>query len=487
MAGVSNRRPAPDKVLIDIARYVADRKIAGARAYRMARYCLTDALGCAFEALDNAECLRLLGPIGPDIVARRGVPIPGTAMRLDPLSATFTLGTMIRWVDSNDAILAAERGHPSDNIAGILAVADYLSRKRAAAGKRPLKMREVLTAIIKAYEIQWALSVENSFTDLGFDHAAITKIATAAVATQLLGGSRADIINAVSNAWADGLTLKVYRQTPNVGTRKNWAGADAACRGVRLAFGALKGEMGIPSVLTAKKYGFYEAIYRGRPFRFAKPYGTDVFNHVLFKTLPADMLSQTAVECAFRLHPLVRDRIGEVKAISIATQAAMISINDKSGPLHNPSDRDHCAQYVIAVGLLHGRLRTADFEDDFAADPRIDRLRDRMTVVEDRRYTRDFYDPAKRAVTTSLQVHFNDGSSTPRVVIEYPIGHPRRRREGMPLLEAKFSLNLARRFPARRVRALLELCGDQSRLEKTAVHVFMNRFARGRARHAGGT
>ncbi len=476
MARMSNRRPAPDKVLVDIARYVVDRKITGARAYRMARYCLADALGCALEALDNPECLRLLGPIGPDMVARRGVPIPGTRMRLDPLSATFTLGTMIRWVDSNDAILAAERGHPSDNIAGILAVADHLSRSAAAAGRRPLNMREVLTAIIKAYEIQWALSVENSFTDLGFDHAAITRIATAAVVTRMLGGLRTEVINAVSNAWADGLTLKVYRQTPNVGTRKNWAGADAACRGVRLAFGALRGEMGIPSVLTAEKYGFYAAIYRGKSFKFAKPYGTDVFNHVLFKTLPADMLSQTAAECAFRLHPLVKDRIGDIKAIRIATQAAMISINDKSGPLYNPSDRDHCAQYVIAVGLLHGRLRTTDFEDAFAADPRIDRLRDKMTVVEDRRYTRDFYDPAKRSVTTAVQVQFKDGSSTPKVVIEYPIGHPRRRRQGMPLLEAKFGNNLARRFPARRVKMLLDLCGNQSRLEKTPVHVFMNRF-----------
>lgn len=476
MPHASNVRPAPDKVLVDIARYVADRRITGAPAYRMARYCLADSLGCALEALDNRDCLRMLGPIGPDIVARRGVPIPGTKMRLDPLSATFTLGTMIRWIDSNDAILAAERGHPSDNIAGILAVADYLSRKRTAAGKRPLKMREVLTAIIKTYEIQWALSVENSFTDLGFDHAAITKIATAAVATHLLGGSRAQIVNAVSNAWADGLTLKVYRQTPNVGTRKNWAGADAACRGVRLAFGALKGEMGIPSVLTAKKYGFYDAIYRGKPFKFAKPYGSDVFNHLLFKTLPADMLSQSAVECAFRLHPLVKDRLGKIKSIAITSQAAMISINDKSGPLYNPSDRDHCAQYVIAVGLMFGRLQTTDFEDDFASNPAIDRLRDRMTLVEDRQYTRDFYNPSKRSVAVSLQVHFKDGSSTPKVVIEYPVGHPRRRREGMPLLEAKFRNNLARRFSAKRVKALLALCSDQARLEKMPVHAFMNRF-----------
>lgn len=475
---LSNTRPAPDAVLVDMARYAARPAVGNGNAYRMARYCLTDSLGCALEALDYAECVKLLGPTVPDVVARHGVPIPGTRMRLDPVSAAFTLGTMIRWVDSNDCILAAERGHPSDNIAGILATADYLSRKRLAARAKPLLMREVLTAMIKAYEIQWTLSVENSFTDIGFDHAAITKIATAAVVTHMLGGTRTDIVNAVSNAWADGLTLKVYRQTPNVGTRKNWAGADATSRGVRFAFGAMKGEMGIPSVLTARKYGFYDAIYRGQPFRFAKPYGTDVINHILFKTVPADMLSQTAVECALRLHPLVVHRLGKIRKITITSQAPMISINDKHGPLHNPADRDHCVQYVVAVGLMFGRLQTSDLEDDFAANPAIDRLRDKMEVREDPRYTRDFYDPEKRSAAAAIQVHFEDGSSTPTVEIEYPVGHPRRHKECMPLLEQKFSANLARRFPARRQSALLALCTDQARLEKTPVNEFMDRFVR---------
>jgi len=464
-------------VLVDMARYVAHRAIASARAYRLARYYLTDSIGCALEALEYPECRKLLGPVVPDVVARHGVPIPGTKMRLDPVSAAFTLGAMIRWVDSNDCILAAERGHPSDNIGGILATACYLNRKRLAPRGKPLVMRDVLTAILKAYEIQWALSVENSFTDLGFDHAAITKVATAAVVTHMLGGSPTQIINAVSNAWADGLTLKVYRQTPNVGTRKNWGGADAASRGVRLAFGAMKGEMGIPSVLTAKKFGFYDAIYKGKPFRFAKPYGTDVIDHVQFKTAPADMLSQTAVECAIRLHPLVKDRISQIRKVAITSQALMIGINDKRGPLYNPADRDHCVQYVVAVGLIFGRLHASDLEDDFASNPELDHLRDKMVVVEDPKYTRDFYNPAKRSAASRIQVLFRDGSSTPTVEIEYPVGHPRRRKECMPLLDTKFRNNLARRYPARRQTALLELCADQARLEKAPVHEFMNRFA----------
>lgn len=473
----SNVRPAPDKVLSDMASYVADRTITNARAYRMARYCLTDSIGCALEALDYPECLKLLGPVVPDVVARHGVPIPGTRMSLDPVSAAFTLGTMVRWVDSNDCILASERGHPSDNIAGILATADHVSRKRLAAREKPLVMHEVLTAMIKAYEIQWALSVENSFTDLGFDHAAITKVATAAVATRMLGGTRADIVNAVSNAWADGLTLKVYRQTPNVGTRKNWAGADATSRGVRLAFGAMKGEMGIPSVLTAKKFSFYDAIYKGQPFRFAKPYGIDVIDHVLFKTAPADMLSQAAVACAFRLHRLVKRRVDDIKKITIASQAPMIGINDKRGPLYNPADRDHCVQYVVAVALIFGRLQSSDLEDNFASNPAIDRLRDKMAVVEDPRYTRDFYDPAKRSAAAAIQVHFKDGSSTPTVEIEYPVGHPRRHKECMPLLDIKFRANLARRYSATRQAALLTLCTDQARLENMPVNEFMDRFS----------
>lgn len=472
----SNVRPPPDKVLVDMASYVVSHKITSVRAYRMARYCLTDSLGCALEALDHAECRKLLGPIVPDIVVRYGVPIPGTQFRLDPVSAAFNLGTMIRWVDSNDCILAAERGHPSDNIGGILATADYLSRARLAEGKQPLTMRDVLTAMIKAYEIQWVLSIKNSFTDLGFDHAAITRVATAAVVTQIIGGSRDQIINAVSNAWADGLTLKVYRQTPNVGTRKNWAGADATSRGVRLAFGALKGEMGIPSVLTAKKYGFYDALYKGQSLKFERPYGNDVIEHILFKSAPADMLSQTAVECAFKLHPLLKYRLNEIKTITITSQEPMIGINDKKGPLHNPADRDHCVQYVVAVGLIFGRLNSADLEDDFAANPLIDRLRKRMKIVENPRYTRDFYDPSKRSSANAIQVHFNDGSCTPNVEIEYPIGHPKRRKEGMSIVENKFRTNLARRYSTKQQTAILRICTDQARLEKTPVNEFVNKF-----------
>lgn len=472
----SSARPGPDKVLVDIANYVDGREIGSARAYHTARYCLLDALGCALEALSYPECTKLLGPIVPGAVISNGARVPGTHFELDPVRAAFNIGAMIRWLDFNDSFTAAEGGHPSDNLGGILATADYLSRTRITEGRPPLVMRDVLIAMIKAYEIQGVLSLENNFTRLGFDHAALVRVASTAVVTKMLGGGREEIINAVSNAWADGLTLKVYRQSPNIGSRKSWAGGDASSRAVMFGLMAVKGEMGYPSVLTAKTFGFYDALFKGKPFKFQRRYGSYVLEHVMFKFVAAGMHGQTAVECALKLHPLVKDRLDEIDAITITSTEKLIGIMDKRGPLNNPADRDHCVQYVVAVGMIHGRLAASDFEDGFAADPRIDRLRAKMKVVENPRYTRDFHAPAKRSSANAIQVRFKDGSSTSKLEVEYPIGHPRRRAEGIPMLEAKFKANLARRLPPKQRAAILALCLDQARLEATPVNEFVDWF-----------
>ena len=471
----TNIRPAPDQALQDIAAYVCDFEIDSANAYRTARYCFNDALGCAFEALEYPDCRRFLGPIVPDISVNHGARVPGTRFELDPVTAAFNLGTMIRWLDSNDCFLAAERGHPSDNLGAILMTADFLSRRRRALGEPPLTMHDVLTAQIKAYEIQGGIGIENSFTRIGCDHAALIRVASAAVVTHMLGGTRDEIISAVSNAWADGLTLKVYRQAPNVGTRKNWAGGDATSRGVQLALLALKGAMTIPSVLTARKFGFYDALYHGSAFQFQRAYGSYIIENILFKFVPADMLTQTAVECALHLHPAVRHRMNDIDSITIMSQEAMIGINDKRGPLHNAEDRDHCAQYVVAVALLFGRLTSPELQDEFAADPAIDALRAKIRIVEDPRYSRDFYDPAKRSSANALHIRFKDGSNTLVHEIEYPVGHPRRRADCLPVMEEKFKRNVARRFRPERLAAILEVCNDQARFEATPVDEFVDR------------
>ncbi len=474
MAEQSNLRPPPDDVLVAIADYVCDYKIENSAAYVTARYCFTDALGCAFEALDYPECTRFIGPVVPDISVKLGARVPGTRFELDPVSAAFNLGTLIRWLDSNDCFLAAERGHPSDNLGAILTTADFLSRRRESAGKAPLSMRDVLTAQIKAYEIQGGIGIENSFTRIGCDHAALIRVASAAVITHMLGGTRDQIIGAVSNAFADGITLKAYRQAPNVGSRKNWAGGDATSRGVKLALLAMRGEITIPSVMTAKKFGFYDALYKGQTFSFQRPYGSYVMENILFKFVPADMLTQTAVECALKLHPLVKDRIDDIESVTIRSQEAMIGINDKTGPLHNPADRDHCAQYVVAVALLFGRLNSPDLEDDFAANPVIDKLREKIKIFEDPRYSKDFYNPDKRSSANAVDIHFRDGSSTPPIEIEYPIGHPRRREECLPVIEKKFKANLARRFTLEQQKIILSLCSNQEIFEKTPVNKFVD-------------
>jgi 2-methylcitrate dehydratase len=471
-APVSNVRPKPDKVLVDIADYVAGHEIRSAEAYNTARLCLMDTLGCGLEALEYPACTKLLGPLVPGMSVSKGARVPGTRFELDPVQAAFNIGAAIRWLDFNDTWLAAEWGHPSDNLGGILATADWLTRNGT-----PLSMREVLTAMIKAHEIQGVIALENSFNRVGLDHVVLVKVATTAVVAQMLGLPRDAVINAVSHAWVDGQSLRTYRHAPNTGSRKSWAAGDATSRGVRLALIAKTGEMGYPSVLTAKGWGFYDVLFKGKPFKFQRRYASYVMENILFKiSFPAEFHAQTAVEAAVQLHPEVKDRLGEIKKIEIVTHESAIRIIDKKGPLSNPADRDHCIQYMAAIGFIKGNLTAGDYEDAVARDPRIDALRAKMSCVENRRYSRDYLDPKKRSIANQLQVFFKDGTATRKVAVEYPVGHRRRRPEGIPLLEAKFRTNLARRFPAERQGAILELCRNQQRLESTPVDRFVDLF-----------
>ncbi len=471
-AHISNVRPKPDKVLELITDYVRDYSVKSAEAYTTARYCLMDTLGCGFEALEYPACTKLLGPIIPGTVVPNGAKVPGTQFQLDPVQAAFNIGAMIRWLDFNDTWLAAEWGHPSDNLGGILATADFASRN----SKTPVPMRDVLTAMIKAHEIQGVLALENSFNRVGLDHVVLVKVASTAVVSRFLGLSYDETLNAISQAWVDGQSLRTYRHAPNTGSRKSWAAGDATSRAVRLALISKTGEMGYPSVLTAKTWGFYDVSFRGKRFRFQRPFGSYVMEQVLFKiSFPAEFHAQTAVECAMSVFQQMKSRgkrAEDIRKIRIRTHEAAIRIIDKKGPLSNPADRDHCIQYMVAVPLLFGRLTAGDYEDAVAADPRIDALRKKMTCVEDKRFTRDYHDPAKRSIANALSVEFDDGTKLDEVVCEYPIGHKRRRKEGMPVLVEKFRTNLARRFPAKQQNAILELCMDAARLEQTPVHEF---------------
>ena len=474
---ISNVRPKPDQVLVDIADYVSKYKIKSAEAYDTARLCLMDTLGCGLEALEYPACTKLMGPIVPGTVVPNGAKVPGTQFQLDPVQAAFNIGAMIRWLDFNDTWLAAEWGHPSDNLGGILAAADWLSRVAVAAGKQPLTMRDVLTGMIKAHEIQGCIALENSFNKVGLDHVVLVKVATTAVVANMLGLTREEIINALSLAWVDGQSLRTYRHAPNTGSRKSWAAGDATSRGVRLALMAAKGEMGYPSVLTAPTWGFYDVLFKGEEFKFQRTYGSYVMEHVLFKiSFPAEFHAQTAAECAMVLHAQVKDRIADIKKITIRTHLSAIRIIDKKGPLSNPADRDHCIQYMVAVPLIFGRLTAGDYEDAVAADPRIDALRDKMVCVEDKGFSRDYHDPDKRSIANAITVEFKDGKKTGEVVVEYPIGHRRRRKDGIPLLVEKFKTNLARRFPEKQRNAILALCQDAKRLEATPVNEFVDMF-----------
>jgi 2-methylcitrate dehydratase len=470
-APISNVRPAPDKVLTDIADYATKYTIGSSEAYDTARYCLMDTLGCGFEALEYPACTKLLGPIVQGTVVPNGARVPGTPFQLDPVQAAFNLGAMIRWLDFNDTWLAAEWGHPSDNLGGILMTADWLSRSR----KNPVLVKEVLAGMIKAHEIQGVLALENSFNRVGLDHVLLVKVASTAVVANMLGLGYDEVVNAVSHAWLDGQSLRTYRHAPNTGSRKSWAAGDATSRAVRLALIARTGEMGYPSVLTAKTWGFYDVLFKGSEFKFQRPFGSYVMEHVLFKiSFPAEFHAQTAVEAAMQLHPVVKNRIEDIAKITIRTHEAALRIIDKKGPLDNPADRDHCIQYMVAVPLLFGRLTAGDYEDEVAHDPRIDLLREKIACVEDKQFTKDYHDPDKRSIANGLTVEFKDGKKLAETLVEYPIGHKRRRKEGMPVLVEKFERNLARRFPPKQQKAILDLCMDQKRLEQTPVNEFVD-------------
>ncbi|MCK0746445.1 2-methylcitrate dehydratase [Chromohalobacter nigrandesensis] len=485
-----NQRPDYDPELQVIADYVLEYRVTGQEALDTARYCLMDTLGCGLLALRFPECTKHLGPLVEGTVVPHGARVPGTQLRLDPVKAAWDIGGIIRWLDYNDTWLAAEWGHPSDNLGGILAIADHLSQKRVAEGEAPLTVRDVLEAMIMAHEIQGVLALENSFNRVGLDHVALVKVASTAVVAKLMGADREQLLAALSHAFVDGQSLRTYRHAPNAGSRKSWAAGDATSRGVRLADIAMRGEMGIPGALSAPQWGFYDVLFsktnkdqqlkpeEDRHFHVSQDYGSYVMENVLFKiSFPAEFHAQTACEAAVTLHPQVKDRLEDIDKVVITTHESAIRIISKEGHLANPADRDHCLQYMTAVPLIFGHLIAEHYEDAFhEAHPAIDRLRDKMEVVEDTRYSREYLEADKRSIANAIQVFFKDGSKTEQVAVEYPIGHRRRRSEGMPLLEDKFCANLATRFPARQCNDILALCGDQARLESTPVHRFVDRF-----------
>jgi len=482
---ISNVRPEPDQVIVDIAKYANEFEINSDEALDTARYCLMDTLGCGLEALSYPACTKLLGPIVPGTIVPNGAKVPGTNYQLDPINAAFNIGAMIRWLDFNDTWLAAEWGHPSDNLGGILAVADWLSRTRIADGQPPLLMKDVLIAMVKAHEIQGVIALENSFNRVGLDHVLLVKVASTAVVAKMLGATYEQIIDAVSNAWLDGQSLRTYRHVPNTGSRKSWAAGDATSRAVRLALMVMKGEMGYPSALSAKTWGFYDVLFKGKPFEFTQAYGSYVMENVLFKiSFPAEFHAQTAVECALALHPNNIDlidtleKIDNIDRIEITTHESAIRIIDKTGPLNNPADRDHCIQFMTAIGLLKGNLTAQDYEDEVANDPRVDALREKMTCIEKPEYTKDYLDPDKRSIANAVQIFYKDGSSSEQVAVEYPIGHRRRRSEGIPELIKKFEINLKREFDDTQAEKIMNLNLDIDLLQKTPVNEYVDLYTK---------
>ncbi|ALM51814.1 bifunctional 2-methylcitrate dehydratase/aconitate hydratase [Halomonas huangheensis] len=483
----SNIRPEYDEELQRIADYVLEVELKSDEAFDTARHCLMDSLGCGLLALRFPECLKHLGPIVEGTQVPHGARVPGTTFRLDPVKAAWDIGACIRWLDYNDTWLAAEWGHPSDNLGSILAVADHLSQQRLARGETPLAMRDVLDAMIRAHEIQGVLALDNAFNRVGLDHVVLVKVASTAVVARLVGADREQTLSALSHAWVDGQSLRTYRHAPNAGSRKSWAAGDATSRAVRLVDIAMRGEMGIPGVLSAPQWGFYDVSFSHtnrelalkpddqRRFSLQREFGSYVMENVLFKlSFPAEFHAQTACEAAVSLHPEVKDRLEDIERIELTTHESAIRIISKQGELANPADRDHCLQYMTAVPLVFGELRAEHYEDDFHhAHPVIDQLRDRMVVTEDTGYSRDYLDPEKRSIANAIQVFFSDGSSTDKVAVEYPIGHRRRRKEGMPVLIDKFARHLATRFPRRRCEEIMALCQDRERFEAMSVDRFM--------------
>lgn len=471
---ISNIRPDPDDLLVKIADYVVDYQIDSHEAFQTAHYCLMDTLGCGMEALSYPACTKLLGPIAPGLQVDNGARVPGTNYILDPVQAAFNLGAMVRWLDFNDTWLAAEWGHPSDNLGGILMAADWYSRVAVARDEPPLLMRDVLTAMIKAHEIQGVLALENSFNRVGLDHVILVKIASTAVISGMLGANREQLINALSNAWVDGQALRTYRHAPNTGSRKSWAAGDATSRALWLALVALRGEMGYPSALTAPTWGFQDTLFKGRALTLPQEFGSYVMENVLFKiSFPAEFHAQTAVEAAFTLHPEVVERLDQIQKVVINTHESAIRIIDKRGPLHNPADRDHCLQYMTAIGLIFGDLTAQHYEDDIAGDLRIDALREKMVVEEDLNFSKDYLDPQKRSIANAVQIFFKDGSSTEKITVEYPLGHRRRRQEGIPLLLEKFRYHLQNRFTKDQANDLYQACIDRESMATMPVQDFV--------------
>lgn len=467
-------RPPADELLVTLADYACHARIDSTLAYDTARACLMDSLACAFQALQFPACVQRLGPVVPGATLPGGARVPGTSFELDPVQAAFNIGTLVRWLDFNDTWLAAEWGHPSDNLGAILAVADYLARRAVLQGTAPPKVRDVLTAMIKAHEIQGVLALENAFNRRGLDHVLLVRIASTAVATAMLGGTREQVINALSNAFIDGAALRTYRHAPNAGPRKSWAAGDATSRAVRHALLAVQGETGYPAALSTPTWGFNDVLLRGESIKLPRALGSYVMENVLFKiSYPAEFHAQTAVEAAMTLHPLVTGRLAEIERIVIQTQEPGVRIIDKTGPLANPADRDHCIQYMVAVPLLFGRLTAADYDDEVAADPRIDALRARMVVSEHEPFTRDYYDPQLRHIGNALQVFFTDGSSTARIAVDYPVGHRKRRAEGWPLMQQKFVQSVAAHYPPAQHASVQALFADAASLDALPVQAFM--------------
>jgi len=477
----SAARPAPDQPLVDVADYVLDYRIESEEAWDTARHMLMDALGCAMLAMKFPQCVEHLAPIVPGATLAGGARVPGTALELDPAQAAFCIGTQIRWLDFNDTWLAAEWGHPSDNLGTVLAMADWLSRSRVRGGGKSLTVRDVLHWAIKAHEIQGCYALKNSFNRAGMDHVILVRLASTAVATAMLGGTREQVITAISNSWIDNGSLRTYRHAPNTGPRKSWAAGDACRRAVIHALNAVTtDEPSYPSALSAKTWGFYDVAFGGKAFEFERPFGSYVMENVLFKiSFPAEFHAQTAVECAMKLHPEVKNRIAEIERVEIETQEAGARIIDKTGPLANYADRDHCIQYMVAVPLIFGRLTAADYTDAVAADPRIDALRAKMTVKENPQFTQDYFDPDKRYIGNSVQVFFNDGSSTGKISVDYPIGHRRRRAEGIPVLIEKFHNALAGYLPHTQADEIIEVCRKKERMLAMPLPEFVELFVQG--------
>lgn len=474
---VSQGNQPYDQVIIDIVDYVLNYEITSSVAYETAWSSFLDTVGCGLESLEYQACRKLLGPVVPGLTVENGVKVPGTTYVLDPVQGAFNIGAMIRWLDFNDTWLAAEWGHPSDNLGGILATADWLSRTT----DKKFTIKDVLTAMIKAHEIQGCIALENSFNKVGLDHVILVKVASTAVVAHMMGLTRDQVLAAVSLAWIDGHSLRVYRHFPNAGSRKSWAAGDATSRAVRLALMAKAGEMGYPSALTAKTWGFYDVSFKGQEFKFQRAYGSYVMENVLFKiSFPAEFHSQTAVEAAMTIYQQMQatgKTSDEIKKITIRTHEACIRIIDKKGPLNNFADRDHCIQYMVAVPFIFGRLTARDYEDDIAADPRIDALREKIVCVEDAGYSADYHDPEKRSIANAVTVEFNDGTVFAEVAVEYPVGHARRRQEGIPLLIEKYKTNLARIYDTDKQKKIAELCLDYDKLAATPVNEFMDLMA----------